>query len=112
MTNIPAEANNHQLIVMRYGKFRNHLFATKYAIGDAITNAITINFIKSAERFVTILFTDAPKTFRMPISLVLFSADKTDKPNNPMHEINIVSMEPKKMICFHFPISAYCFLFT
>ena len=112
ITNNPADANSHQLNVIRYGKFCNHLFAAIYASGDAIIKAITTSFIKSVERVVTILFTDAPSTFRMPISFVLFSADKTDNPNKPMHEINMVSIALNKIICFHFSTSAYCFLFS
>ena len=53
-----------------------------------------------------------PTGSRMPISFVLFSADKTDNPNKPIQEMNIVSMAPNKIICFHFSTSAYCFLFS
>jgi len=50
----------------------------------------------------TMLLTDAPNTLRMPISFVRFSADKTDNPNNPIHEIKMVNTAPNNMICFHF----------
>ena len=38
-----------------------------------------------------ILLTDAPSTFRMPISLTLCSAAYVTKPNKPRHAIKIAS---------------------
>jgi hypothetical protein len=54
---------------------------------DSITS-----FTKSFERIVTTLLTEAPSTLQMPISFILLSADNTDKPNRPMHQIKMVKL--------------------
>ena len=82
------------------------MFVVIHASGIDIINAIKINFKKSVERIDTMLLTEAPNTLRMPISFVLFSADKTDNPNKPIQEIKMVNMALNKMICFHFASAA------
>ncbi len=82
------------------------MLAATHASGIDIINEIKISFKKSADKTDTMLLTDAPSTFRMPISLILFSADKTDNPNKPIQEIKMVSMALDKRICFHFASAA------
>ena len=45
----------------------------------------------SLDMYLTMLVTDAPRTFLMPISFVRCSAVKEDNPNIPRQEINIAS---------------------
>jgi len=51
--------------------------------------AITISFAVSLKSIITISLTVAPKTFRTPISFVLFSALNEARPNNPKQAMNI-----------------------
>ena len=78
------------------------MFAANQTVGIAIINEIQTSFKKSFDKIATTPFTDAPSTLRIPISFVLFSADKTDNPNKPIQEIKMVSMAPNKIICFYF----------
>ena len=71
---IPATKNIHQLIDTRYAKSSSHLFIAHHATGNAITEAISTSFKKSFESIVTIFVTDAPNTFRIPISFMRCSA--------------------------------------
>ena len=67
----PATKNTHQWILILYANPCNHLCIPQYAIGEAMTRAIKTNLIKSLDSKAVILETDAPSTFRTPISLVL-----------------------------------------
>ena len=51
------------------------------------------NFKKSLESKTVILATEAPKTLRIPISLVRCSAAKAAKPNKPKHDTKMATME-------------------
>src|SRR5690606_23331857 len=63
------------------------------AVGEAIRIAMPTNFTKSLERRWTTLPTDAPKTLRMPISLMRRSVLKVAKPYKPIQEIKIARRE-------------------
>jgi hypothetical protein len=52
-----------------------------------------MSFKKSFDSIVVILWTLAPNTFRIPISLVLCSAMKADKANKPRQAMIIASTE-------------------
>ncbi len=56
------------------------------AIGQAIRFEIRTHFRASQENRATICQDLAPMTFLTPISLVLLSAIKEDKPYNPRHD--------------------------
>jgi hypothetical protein len=85
----PARTNIHQLIFIRYAKSRNQLCMTNHAIGEAITKAIITSLMKSLDNNKTILDTDAPNTFLMPISLVRCDVANNDNPNKPRHAMRI-----------------------
>ena len=70
---VPATAKTHQRILVRYAKSCSHRFITNHAIGDATRTANIINFKKSFDSIDVIFNTDAPNTFRIPISLVRIS---------------------------------------
>ncbi|MNY72025.1 hypothetical protein D3C86_2104850 [compost metagenome] len=65
------------------------------AMGDAITMAIRISFMKSLDSNVVMLRTVAPSTFRMPISLVRCSVVNDVKPSNPRHDITMATPAKK-----------------
>ena len=67
---IPATANTHQLMVVRYAKSCSHECMIHHATGVAITNETMISTRKSFDKRNNRLFTDAPNTFLIPISLV------------------------------------------
>src|SRR4030095_12353635 len=71
----------------------NHIFISHQAIGEAITIAIKTSFTKSFERSAATLETEAPSTFRTPISFVCCETATIVKPNNPRQEIKMRSME-------------------
>ena len=73
-----------------------------HVTGNAIIIAMHTTNRKSFAIRKVIVTVFAPRTLRMPISLVRFSADNTDNPNKPMHEIKMVRMALNNMICFHF----------
>jgi hypothetical protein len=60
-----------------------------HASGDAITIVIHTSFIKSFERRVATLITEALNTFVIPISRVRCSAEKANSPNKPKHAIKM-----------------------
>src|SRR5689334_5854615 len=80
---IPAMANTHQLILIRYAKSCSQLFIKYHATGEATTNAITTKRRNSFESNSTRPFTVAPKTFLIPISFSLLCAAYVASPNNP-----------------------------
>ena len=84
---MPAIANIHQLISIRYAKACNHLFINHQAIGDAIKMAMHTSFTKSFDNNVVIPVTVQPNILRMPISLVRFSASNAVRLNNPNAEM-------------------------
>src|SRR5919199_2266294 len=86
---VPARANTHQSKLTLYSKSFNHCVAAYQAIGVAIRRAIKTSFRKLADNRVMMLVTDAPITFRIPISLVRCSAVNMASPNNPIQEIKM-----------------------
>src|SRR5215212_5507223 len=86
---LPANAKTHQSIFMRYAKFSNHLFIKYQATGEAMIKATKTSFRKSFESKPTIPETEAPSTFRIPISLVLRTTTKAINPHKPMQQINM-----------------------
>src|SRR5882762_910749 len=89
----PATTKTVQSIGMRYAKSCNQFCIPKYEAGTAMTNAMTINFKKSFESKMTISSTDAPMTFRIPISFIRCSAVKVANPNSPRQEMKIATTE-------------------
>src|SRR5438552_3891160 len=81
----PAAINTHQPIEIRQAKSWSHLFIKYHARGAAIIIAATTNFKKSFDNNFTIPTKEAPKTLRMPISLVRLTTARAAKPNKPRH---------------------------
>src|SRR4030095_5973487 len=79
----PAMRNMVQLIFILYAKSSSHLFIHHHAIGKAMTAATNVSFKKSFDNKVTTFGTEAPKTLRTPISLILRSAMYALNPNKP-----------------------------
>ena len=102
ITTRPKPANIHTDSVTLYGYRCNHLSAPIHTAGIATINATTTNRRKSLDTSATMTPGEAPKTFRTPISFVLFSTENTDSPNSPTHEIKMVTREANNNICFHF----------
>src|SRR6187399_1043667 len=77
---------------------------TKYQeIGKPINKLRMIRFVNSLQSMMARFPTEAPITFRIPNSLVLLSAVKVAKPNNPRHEIRMaITVKLKES----FPITA------
>src|SRR2546423_9288016 len=91
MDRIPAPTNTHQWISTLYGKSWSHLYIAHQATGTANNIDMITSFRKSFDNNLVILATDAPSTFRTPISLIRFSAIYVANPNNPRQEIKMVS---------------------
>src|SRR6188474_2067770 len=79
----PAIRNTVQLILILYAKSSSHLFIHHHAIGKAMKAATNVSFKKSFDNKVTTFGTEAPKTLRTPISLILRSAIYALSPNKP-----------------------------
>ena len=79
----PAMMNTVQLIFILYAKSSSHLFIHHHAIGKAMTAAMSVSFKKSFDNNITTFGTEAPKTLRTPISLILRSAIYALSPNKP-----------------------------
>ena len=62
-------------------------------MGEAMTMAINTSNRKSLESKAVILTTDAPNTFRIPISLVRDSTVNVANPNSPKQAIKIAHSE-------------------
>ncbi len=75
----------------RYAKPSSHAFIAIHETGNPMSIEIMISRIKSFDNITITLLTDAPKTFRIPISFVRTSALKVASPNNPRHEMIIAS---------------------
>ena len=73
--NKPATANTHHSIFILYAKSFIHLFITHHATGDATRMEINTSFRKSLDNIITILLTEAPTTFLIPISFVLCNSN-------------------------------------
>src|SRR5215204_1773674 len=86
----PDAIKIHQLISVLYSKCRIKDVINSHANGDAIRTAIITSLIKSPARREVILATLAPRTFRMPISFVRFSAMYIARPNKPIHEMKMM----------------------
>ena len=57
-----------------YAKLCSQLCINHHDSGNAISNDISISFIKSFESIVVMVVVDAPVTLRIPISFLLFCA--------------------------------------
>src|SRR3982751_2893633 len=84
-----ATAKTHQLICMRYANSFSHWFIAHHPTGSEMMEAMTTSSKKSLDRSVTILFTLAPKTFRMPISFIRWDIAKAERPSNPRQAMKI-----------------------
>lgn len=84
----PLTKNIHQLKLVRYAKFCSHPCICHHAIGVAIINASMSNLTKSVESKAIICRTEAPNTFRIPISFIRLLVMKITSPNNPRELIN------------------------
>gem|GEM_PF-2388851 len=73
-------------------KTSNQLVMEYQIIGTAIINANTTNLANCMVSSNIIFATDAPNTFLIPISLVLFPAVKAARPNSPTQAMMIASM--------------------
>ena len=81
--------NSHQLKETRYAKACSHLFIKNHEIGIAITHAIKTIFKNEADSKPAIFDTDAPNTFRIPISFIRCSVASVVKANRPRLDINM-----------------------
>src|SRR5215203_3697179 len=91
----PAVKNIHQSMSTRYEKSCNHLCITHQATGKAITLAINTSLTKSFDTSNKILETDAPRTFRTPISFVRCTVENMASPNNPRHATKMATAAKK-----------------
>src|SRR6188768_2046692 len=72
-----------------------NLYPEKYSLtshqetGKPINKLRMIDFVNSLQSMIARFPTEAPITFLIPSSLVLLSAVKVAKPNNPRHEIRM-----------------------
>lgn len=66
---------------------------TSQAIGEAIIKATNTGFIKSLDNNVVTPDTEAPNTFRIPISLFRLAAVKEAKPYKLRQAINMANPE-------------------
>ncbi len=89
----PAKINIHHGIPILKTKSCNHLCKPHQAMGKATNAAIAMSFKKSIDNMPTILLTDAPSTFLIPISFVRFTTIKVANPNNPMQAIKMDKTE-------------------
>src|SRR5688572_4420189 len=85
----PAMTNTDQWIFILYAKSSSHLFMKYQATGNAMIEATRVSFRKSFDNNATTFGTEAPKTFRTPISFVLFSAINALRPNKPRQAMKI-----------------------
>ena len=75
---------------------------TNHPMGNETSMAIPTSFKKSLDSLYEICPTLAPKTLRMPISLVRFSALKAARPNRPKQAIrmerivNMIKIVPRR----------------
>jgi hypothetical protein len=60
------------------------------ATGEAINSEMITSTRKSLQSSIAMLVTLAPNTFRILISLAFRVAINNVRPNNPIHEINMV----------------------
>ncbi len=72
------------------------------AMGDAISKAININTKKSLDSNRIIMGTEAPSTFLIPISFVLFTAASAANPNKPRHARKIEMPPAHPTMLLHF----------
>lgn len=79
----PASRNTHHWMFIRYAKSCNHLFMENHVSGNEISIAINTNFRNSIESIPVIAPGDAPKTFRIPISLTRILIMNAARPNSP-----------------------------
>src|SRR6516225_7850908 len=90
---MPATANTHQSIWIRYAKLWSHLFIAHQATGNAIKEATRTSLRNSFESICVTCDTVAPNTFLIPISLVRCSVVYVLKPNRPRQATKMVSAE-------------------
>ena len=67
---MPAITNTHTLILILYAKSCSQLCMIHQVTGTAMMNAIKTSFKKSFDKIKSKFCTEAPITFRIPISLV------------------------------------------
>ena len=67
-----------------------------HATGDAIRKATRTSLIKSFDNNITMFETEAPNTFRTPISFVRCAVANNDKPSKPRQAIKMA--KPAKMV--------------
>src|SRR5688572_33315869 len=84
-------ANTHQLIGVRYANAVSHLSMIHHASGEAITTEISTSFAKSFDNKNVSCETEAPSTFRTPISRVRWITINAARPNKPRQAINMVN---------------------
>src|SRR6185503_15518464 len=87
ITDSPAITNTKGVMLMRYAKPCSQLCIIHHDTGNAINKEMPTSFKKSFDNIVVMLVTDAPTTFLIPISFLLFCAVKAAKPNKPRQEI-------------------------
>src|SRR6187401_1739372 len=85
----PEVAKIHHETVVRYSYFSSHVFIPYQANGIEIAQDRTTRVTKSFESILQRFATEAPNTFRIPISLVRCSATNDASPNNPRQEMRI-----------------------
>src|SRR5688572_14289588 len=81
--------NIHHEILIRYSNLNSQSDRKYDAIGNAIRHESMTSMTKLRVNKVQRLNSDAPTTFRMPISLVRCSATKEERPNKPSRLMRI-----------------------
>src|SRR5690606_32489662 len=89
---VPVNGNTHHSIEVLMVYLFKYMLSNHHANGDETTKDTITSNEKSFEISRTRLGTDAPNTFRMPISFVRCSAVKAANPNRPNPVISIASV--------------------
>src|SRR5688572_9918149 len=89
---INGKAKYDQCILVRKAYPCSHFEMANQAMGAATRNDTMMSTANSLYNNFKIPGTDAPSTFRIPISFVLCNVVNDAKPNNPIHATKIASV--------------------
>ena len=88
-TPVAAIMKTKGVMLMRYANFCSQLLISHHDTGRAIASEIKVSRKNSFDSIVVTFTIDAPTTFLMAISFLLFCAVNAARPNKPRHEITI-----------------------
>ena len=96
---IPAAINTPVPIFILYAKSFNHSCMAHQVTGTEIINAMPTSNKNSFDTSNNTCCTEAPNTFRIPISFVRCSITNAESPNKPRLAIMIAKMANAENIC-------------